>query len=66
MFLLPTLLATRHVSQSSTFPSLPLLARIMAAVDLKLRISLADYDAHDDVLDAEDARLTPFAGRRAA
>jgi hypothetical protein len=30
----------------------------VAAVDLALRINLEAYDAHDDVLDAEDARLT--------
>jgi transcriptional regulator with XRE-family HTH domain len=36
----------------------PSLARILAAVNLELRINLEAYDAHDDVLDAEDARLT--------
>ncbi len=40
-------------------PSLPLLARVLAAVDLEPRIALAPYDAHDDVLDAAEARLSP-------
>lgn len=55
-----------HVPQSTVAriesgarqPSLPVLARILAAVDLELRIGLDRYDPHDDVLDAEDARLT--------
>lgn len=42
-------------------PSLPVLARILAAVDLELRITVKDYDSHDDVLDANDARLTDDA-----
>ncbi len=49
-------------------PSLPLLARILAAVDLELRIRLEAYDSHDDVLDATDAQLndTQRAARRVA
>lgn len=55
-----------HVAQStiariesgSRQPSLPVLAKILAALDFDMRITLADYDTHDDVLDAEDARLT--------
>ncbi len=39
-------------------PTLPLLCRILAAVDLELRPRLEPYDDHDDVLDALDARLT--------
>lgn len=40
-------------------PSLPVLAKILAAVDLEMRIRLEPYDDHDDVLDATQARLTP-------
>jgi transcriptional regulator with XRE-family HTH domain len=36
----------------------PLLMRILAAVDLELRITVDDYDSRDDVLDARDARRT--------
>jgi hypothetical protein len=39
------------------------LARILAAIDLELRINVADYDAHDDILDGEVARLTPSQRR---
>lgn len=35
-----------------------MLARILAALDLELRITVADYDAHDDILDDDVARLT--------
>ena len=31
-------------------PSLPILARIRSAIDLEMRITLAAYDNHDDVL----------------
>jgi transcriptional regulator with XRE-family HTH domain len=64
-----------HVAQSTIAriesgtrqPSLPVLARILAAIDLEMRITLADYDSHDDVLDAEDRQLSADdrAARRA-
>lgn len=61
-----------HVAQSTIArievgarqPSLPELAKILAGVDLELRISLAPYDDHDDVLDADQSRLSP--GERTA
>ena len=37
-------------------PTLPVLTRILVAVDLEPRIALAAYDEHDDVLDADAAR----------
>jgi hypothetical protein len=37
---------------------LPVLAKILAAVDFQLRITLSDYDPHDDILDNADARLS--------
>lgn len=40
-------------------PSLPALARILAAMDLELRIALAPYDDHDDILDETQSSLTP-------
>lgn len=46
-----------RIESGARQPSLPVLARILAAVDLQPRITLATYDAHDDVLDASDARL---------
>jgi transcriptional regulator with XRE-family HTH domain len=36
-------------------PTLPVLTRILVAVDLEPRIALEAYDDHDDVLDAVDA-----------
>ena len=39
-------------------PSWPVLCRILAAVDLEMRVRLAPYDDHDDVLDATEAGLT--------
>ena len=61
---------TAHVPQSTIAriesgtrqPSLPVLARILAAIDLELRITVADYDAHDDILDGEVARLSVASG----
>ena len=47
-----------RIESGARQPSLPLLVQILAAVDLEPRITLETYDAHDDVLDAEDARLT--------
>jgi transcriptional regulator with XRE-family HTH domain len=65
-----------HVAQStvariesgSRQPSLPVLAKILAALNLEMRITLANYDAHDDVLDTDGARLSAdeHATRRAA
>jgi len=36
----------------------------LAAIDLKMRITLEDYDSHDDILDAGNNRLS--AEQRAA
>ncbi|MGH9306319.1 MAG: helix-turn-helix transcriptional regulator [Acidimicrobiales bacterium] len=48
-----------RIESGAQQPSLPLLARILVAVDLEPRIALAPYDPHDDVLDATEARLSP-------
>jgi len=40
-------------------PSLPTLGRLLAAVDLDMRVRLEPYDDHDDVLDATYAAMTP-------
>ncbi len=40
-------------------PSLPTLGKLLAAVDLDMRIRLEDYDDHDDVLDTNYAALPP-------
>jgi transcriptional regulator with XRE-family HTH domain len=45
-------------------PSLVTLSRLLAAVDLELRIRVDEYDDHDDVLDANYAAMSPE--RRAA
>jgi transcriptional regulator with XRE-family HTH domain len=45
-------------------PTLPLLARLLAAADLELRTRLEDYDPHDDVLDARRATATSAEHRR--
>lgn len=42
-------------------PSLVTMGRLLAAVDLDLRIHLEPYDDHDDVLDARRAALSPAA-----
>src|ERR1700754_858156 len=65
-----------HVAQSTIAriesgtrqPSLPVLAKILAAVNLEMRITLTDYDPHDDILDNETARLSAHerANRRNA
>jgi transcriptional regulator with XRE-family HTH domain len=52
------------IESATRQPSLPVLARILAAIDLELRITVAEYDAHDDIFDGDVARLTP-AQRRA-
>lgn len=51
-----------RIESGSRQPSLPVLARILAAVDLELRVRLEPYDSHDDFYDAEDGRR---AGRTA-
>jgi len=40
-------------------PSLPTLGKLLAAVDLDMRIRLEPYDDHDDVLDANYVAMTP-------
>ena len=40
-------------------PSLPTLGRLLAAVDLDMRVRLEPYDDHDDVLEANYAAMTP-------
>ena len=40
-------------------PSLVTMGKLLAAVDLDLRIHLEPYDDHDDVLDARRAALNP-------
>lgn len=47
-----------RIESGARQPSLPVLARIVAAVDLELRSTVEDYDSHGKVLDAEVARLT--------
>ncbi len=44
-----------RIESGAQQPSLPLLVRILAGVDLEPRIALAPYD----VLDASEARLSP-------
>lgn len=46
-------------------PSWPVLCKILAGAGLEPRMQLADYDDHDDILDATDARRTD-AQREAA
>lgn len=40
-------------------PSLITLSKLLAAIDLEMRIRLEDYDNHDDVLDTTYAALPP-------
>ncbi|MDT5232526.1 MAG: hypothetical protein QOI39_3026 [Mycobacterium sp.] len=53
-----------RIESGARQPSLPVLARILAAVDLEPRIRLETYDDHDDVLDARDAQLTDGSAPR--
>jgi transcriptional regulator with XRE-family HTH domain len=47
-----------RIESGARQPSLPVLARILATVDLEPRITLQPYNNHDDVVEPEDARLT--------
>jgi len=49
---------TARIESQTRQPSLPVLAKILAALNLQIRITLADYDSHDDALNAHDARLS--------
>lgn len=40
-------------------PSLPTLGKLLAAVDLYMRIQLESYDDHENVLEAAYAAMTP-------
>jgi transcriptional regulator with XRE-family HTH domain len=57
-----------RIESGARQPSLPVLARILAAVGLEPRISLEAYDEHDDVLNATAVRVneTQRAARRVA
>jgi transcriptional regulator with XRE-family HTH domain len=57
-----------RIESGTRQPSLPVLARILAAADLEPRITLEAYDPHDDVLDATNVRLNDkqHAARRVA
>ncbi len=46
------------IETGSRQPSWPLLCRILAAAELEMRVQLAPYDDHDDILDATRARLS--------
>ncbi|TXH19473.1 MAG: XRE family transcriptional regulator [Mycobacterium sp.] len=47
-----------RIESGSRQPSLPVLARILAAADLELRVTLEPYSSHDDFYDAEASKLT--------
>src|SRR6202171_560705 len=57
-----------RIESGARQPSLPVLARILAAVGLEPRVTLEGYGAHGDVLDATAARLndTQRTARRMA
>lgn len=48
-----------RIESGTRQPSLPVLLRLLAAVDLEVRIHLAPYEHHDDVLDTTEAHLSP-------
>jgi transcriptional regulator with XRE-family HTH domain len=48
-----------RIESGAVQPSLPTLAKLLAAADAELRVQVVDYDAHDDLLDAEQGRLEP-------
>lgn len=47
-----------RIEAGSRQPSMVLMARLLAAADLEMRVQLAPYDDHDDVLDALRAQLS--------
>ena len=53
-----------HIESGTKQPSCPCWLRILAAIDLEMRITLEASDNHDDVVDAQDNRLS--ADQRAA
>lgn len=53
-----------RIESGSRQPSLPVLAKILAAVDFDMRITLSSYDSHDDTLDESCARLSPAERNR--
>jgi transcriptional regulator with XRE-family HTH domain len=55
-----------HIESAARQPSLPLLAQILDAVELEPRVILEAHDAHDDVLDADDAPLLMLSATRDA
>jgi transcriptional regulator with XRE-family HTH domain len=42
-----------RIESGAVQPTLPTLARLLAAADAELRVGMVDYDSHDDLLDAE-------------
>lgn len=56
--------AIAEIESGARQPSLPELAHILAAIDQELRIQLAPYDSHDDILDATEQRLSADAHAR--
>ena len=48
-----------RIESGAVQPTLPTLARLLAAADAELRIQVLDYDPHDDLLDAEQGGLDP-------
>ncbi|KAA1426345.1 helix-turn-helix transcriptional regulator [Mycolicibacter arupensis] len=55
-----------RIESGSRQPSLPVLARILAGVDLELRVALEPYDSHDDFYDAEGLSVCERAARQEA
>ena len=53
-----------RIESGTRQPSCPCWLRILAAIDLEMRITLEASDNHDDVLDAEDKRLRQTSARR--
>lgn len=50
--------AIAEIESGARQPSLPELANILAAIDQELRIQLAPFDSHDDIIDATEQRLS--------
>lgn len=48
-----------RIESGAVQPTIPTLAKLLAAIDLELRVRIEECDDHDDVLDKTTASLTP-------
>ena len=54
-----------RIESGAVQPTLPTLARLLAAANAELRVQVLDYDAHDDLLDPRAGSPGPGGAGRA-